>query len=54
MVLFFNIRFDCYKIIIPRKPEIIDYGMCKKGLTKNEKTSTFCGTPKLKKPEIKN
>lgn len=32
--------------------KLTDYGMCKEGMKKGEKTSTFCGTPNYISPEL--
>lgn len=32
--------------------KLTDYGMCKEGMRKGEKTSTFCGTPNYISPEL--
>ena len=42
-----NVLMDCDGHI-----KLTDYGLCKQGVKKGDKTSTFCGTPNYMAPEI--
>nr|QWX95814.1 SGK-related kinase [Strongyloides stercoralis] len=42
-----NLLLDKYGYVV-----ITDFGLCKEGLNKNDRTDTFCGTPEYLAPEV--
>jgi len=52
-IIYRDLKLD--NLLIQRDGHLIlaDYGLCRVGLKRGEKTKTFCGTPEFMAPEVR-